>query len=394
MSKTLPVRARVTICVALLLLGAAALWLIFSTEPEAQREAATRQTAMLVQVTSPEVGDFRPEIEAMGTVMPASEIVLTPRVSGEVVERSAAFVPGGFLRKGDVVIRIDDADYRNALAQRESGLQQAIAELEIEKGRQDLAERDYRELKGTISEDNRALILREPQLRASEAAVQSARAAVEQARLDLERTIVRAPYDAQVLTREVNVGSLVTAGDPLGRLAGVDEYWVETTLALDDLRWLNFSDEENRHGSPVHIRHRTAWAPGQVREGHLFRLIGELEGNTRLARALVTVPDPLARNLDPSTAPSLMIGTFVECRIEGQEIPGALRLRREHLRANGSVWLMRDGKLVIQPVEIVFEDAEFAYITGGLARDDQVVTTSLATVKEGVPLRTSETATP
>lgn len=376
----------------LVLAGAAALWLIFSTEPQAQREAAVRQTAMLVQVTNPEAGLFRPVIEAMGTVTPASHITLTPRVSGEVVGLSDSFVPGGFIRKGEVVVRLDDADYRNALLQRESEHKQAIAQLEIEKGRQDLAANDYRELKGTISEDNRSLILREPQQRAAEAVVQSAQAALDQARLDLERTAVKAPFDAHVLERQANVGSLVSEGDPLGRLAGVDQYWVETTIPLDKLRWLRFAERDGEVGSPVRIRHRAAWGPGQYREGYLARLIGELEGPTRLARALVVVEDPLARKMDDPEVPPLMIGTFVESRIEGREIANALKLPREHIRANSTVWLMREGALAIQPVEIVFEDAESAYIVSGLESDDQVVTTSLATVQEGVPLRTGDGA--
>ena len=73
-------------------------------------------------------------------------------------------------------------------------------------------------------------MLREPQRLAAEARVQSARAAVEQARVDLGRTVIRAPFDAQVLSREVEIGSQVSPGDPLARLVGVDRYWVEISL--------------------------------------------------------------------------------------------------------------------------------------------------------------------
>lgn len=384
----------VVISVMLALGGAAALALIFSTEPVAQREAAVRQTAMLVQLTQPERGSFRPVIETLGTVMPAREIMLTPRVGGEVVEIADAFDPGGFVRRGEMVVRIDDADYRNLLLQRQSELEQAIAERELELGQRDKAEQDYRQLGRPVPEHRKALILREPQLRSVEAAVQSARAAEAQARLDLDRTNVRAPFDAHVLSRDANVGSQVNAGEPLGRLAGVDTYWVEATIPLDKLRWLSFAEGEEAEGSRVEIRHRTAWEKGQVREGRLYRLIGELEGETRLARALVTVDDPLARSDQHRGAARLMIGAFVECRIEGREIRDAVRLSRAYLRANNTVWLMRDGALAIQPVEVVFEDAEYAYIQDGLDEGDQVVTTSLATVREGVPLRVENSTQP
>ena len=201
---------------------------------------------------------------------------------------------------------------------------------------------------------------------------------------------MKAPFDAHVLTREANVGSLVSAGDGIGRLAGTDEYWVEITVPLDRLRWLKFAENESDHGSAVEIRHRTAWKEGEVRAGHLYRLIGELEGNTRLARALVSVPDPLVHENSTGSPPPLMIGTFVECRIQGRQITNVVRLPRDYLRANNTVWLMRDGALAVQPLTIVLEDPQYAYVSAGLSADDLVVTTSLSTVKEGTPLRVED----
>ncbi len=379
-------RKTLLICIVLLLAGAVALLLIFNTEPVEQRESAVRESAMLVEVTAAEAGDFRPQIHAVGTVVPAQEITLRPRVAGEIVEISRAFVPGGYVKAGEVLLRLDPADYRNALQQRESELQQAIAELEIEHGRQDIAERDYRQLDKDLDAAKKALVLREPQLRSAEARVQAARVALEQARLDLERTAIRAPFDAQVLSRNVNLGSQVNTGDALARLVGLDTYWVETTVPLDRLRWLTFARDGSQGGSPVMVRHRTAWPAGQQREGYLYQLIGELEGDTRLARVLVAVDDPLGRTAE-GDVPDLIIGSFVECLIEGREIRDAVRLNRDHVRKDDTVWLMRDDRLAVQPVDIVFRDAEHVYIRDGVAAGEQVVTSSLATVREGVRLR-------
>jgi len=376
-------RATLAICAALVVAGAAALALIFNTEPEVQRESAVRETAMLVEVTAVEAGTFRPVIEAMGTVRAAREITLRPRIAGEVVGMAAEFVPGGEVAQGDVLLRLDDADYRIALEQRQSELQQAAADLEIEHGRQQIAERDYRQLNKDLLPENRALVLREPQLKAAEAGVRAARAAVERAQLDLERTAVRAPFHAQVLSREVNLGSQVSAGGALARLVGVDTYWVEATIPLERLRWLNFS-EDTAQASPVSIRHRSAWPEGEAREGYLYRLVGELEGDTRMARVLVAVDDPLGRGSDQ---PGLILGSYVECRIHGRPIENVVRIPRDLVRKGDTVWLMRDGRLAIQPVAIAFQDAEYAYVSEGLAADDRVVTTSLATVRDGIPLR-------
>lgn len=379
-------RSRLTktllLCAALVVAGGVALWVIFNTEPEVRRESAVRETAMLVEVAAVETGDFRPQVRATGTVKPAREVVLRPRVSGEVVALADEFVPGGEAAAGEMLLRIDPSDYRITLDQRESELQQAVAELDIELGRQEIAERDYRGLNKDLDPDNRALVLREPQLRSAEATVRAATAAVEQARMDLERTTVRAPFHAQVLSREVNLGSQVSAGDGLARLVGVDSYWVETTIPLDRLRWLSFGGSDG--GSPVTIRHRSAWPESESRSGYLFRLIGELEGDTRMARVLVTVDDPLGR---AGGGPQLVIGSFVECLIEGRELRNVARVPRDLVRKGDTVWLMRDDQLAIQPVDIAFRDNDYAYVRSGLAAGDRIVTTSLATVKDGIALR-------
>lgn len=375
------------VCLGLALVGALAGWLIFATEPGASREAAVRQTAMLVSVTRPEAGDFRPNIVATGTVQPAREITLRPRVSGEIAAMADSFVPGGRAEQGEVLVRLEAADYRNTLAQRESELAQAEADLAIEEGRQAVAERDYAQAGSDLSPENEALVLREPQRRRAEAQVAIARTAVEQAQLELARTRIQAPFDAQVVTREINVGSQVAAGDALGRLVGVDTYWVEASVPVSRLPWLAFGEESESGGSPVVVQDRAAWPEGMHREGRLLRLVGELDATTRLARVQVAVEDPLLLADDAPDRPRLMLGAFVELSLSGREITDVVRVSRDYIRQNDTIWLMRDDRLVINDVDIVFEDAEYAYIRSGVSGDDRVVTSNLATVEDGVRLR-------
>ncbi len=385
------VRATLLICVLLVLCAVVILAVIYNTEPTVMRESAVRETRMPVDTVVLTRDEYRPEILTTGSVIPSREVVLRPRISGEVTGLSDAFAPGGFVRKDETLLNIDGADYRIALSQRESELQKAIAELEIEHGRQDIALRDYRELGKELRPENRSLVLREPQLRSAQASVRAAEAAVEQARLDLQRTTVVAPFDAQVLTRDANLGSQVSVGDGLARLVGMDVYWVETTVPLDRLRWLVLPREGNEAGSAVQIRHRTAWLEGQVRWGQVYRLIGELEGNTRMARVLVAVEDPLSLRSENVGAPQLIIGSFVQCTILGEPLDDVVRIDRKHLRKNNTVWLSVDGALSIRSVNVVLMDAEYAYVDDGLVNGDRLITTSLATVKDGILLSERET---
>lgn len=380
-------KATLVICGAILLAGTAVIAVILSTEPTATRETVTKKTAMPVAVIQARSGTFRPTIVAMGTVQPAQDIVLRPRVSGEIVERSDDFVPGGFVDKGDVLLQLDRGDYAAALHQRNSELRQAEAQLEIEQARQAIAERGSRELEQSGRAKRRELVLRRSQVNAAKGAVEAARAAVEQAELNLQRTTIKAPFDAHVLSRNVNIGSQVSAGDELGRLVGNDTYWVETTVPVSKLNRLSFPDNGESIGSQVRIRNRTAWPEGTHRIGHLYKLVGELEQQTRMARVLVAVEDPLAREPQNSDAPHLMIGAYVENRIQAAPLKDVVKLERDYLRQEDTVWVMGDGKLDIRDVQVVFRDNDYAYISAGLSDGERVVTSNLATVDEGAPLR-------
>ncbi len=372
---------------AIIVVAALLTSLIFLTEPRATRTGATKQTAMLVDIIEAQKGAFRPSVVAMGTVEPARDIVLSPRVSGEIIKRSQAFTPGGFVEKGELLLQIDPADYRNTLRQRESDLRQAVTDLKIEMGRQEVAQKDYQLLDDTLTAENKALVLREPQLNAARARVEAARAAVDQAKVELERTLIRAPFDAHILSRNVNVGSQVSPDDNLGRLVGMDTYWVSATVPLSKLRWLAFPESESEKGSDVRIRNRGAWPKDVYRTGHLYKMVGALEERTRMARVLVSVDDPLARRKGASDLPALMIGAFVEAHIKAREIEDVVRINRDYVRKNDTAWIMEDDKLRIRDLEIVFRDANYAYVRQGLNDKDRVVTTNLSTVVDGAKLR-------
>lgn len=373
----------------MLLLAAAVVAIIFSTEPSAERAGAVKQTAMLVQVAGVERGTFRPLIVVTGTVTPERDIVLRPRVGGQVVERAPAFTPGGFVEASETLLKLDPADYENTLRQRRTELRQAASELKLELGRQDVARHEYEVLGERLPLGETALVLREPQLEAAQVRVEAAQVAVDQAELELRRATLRAPFAAQVLSREVDIGSQVSPGDALARLVGVETYWVVVAVPLPLRRWLGFAEgEADEPGSEVTIHNRSAWPEGVYRTGHVQRVIGALDEQTRLARVIVSVPDPLALLPDaPRGAPALMVGEFVEARIRGREIEDVVRLDRDYLRKDDTVWVMQEGQLRIAAVEVVLEDADYAYVSAGLGAQDRVVTTNLATVVEGAPLR-------
>ena len=378
-----------TLLISLLILGAALAltFLIFRTEPTAEKVDATKETAMLVDVVTAERGDYTPTLIATGTVQAAQDIMISPRVSGQIVSLSEDFVPGGYVSKGQLLVQIDPADFQNQLRLRKSELEQAKSDLKLEKGRQEVARQDFELLQSELSGVDSQLVLRQPQLESINARVEAAQASVEQAQLNLKRSSVRAPFNAHI-SRNAHIGSQVSPGQSLGRIVGTDEYWINVSIPLSQSAWINLP-EEGQEGAPVKIHNRTAWPKGVYRKGRLFKKIGALDANTRLQQFLVRVSDPLLLQSPKDSLPPLIVGSFVETEIEGSKIPNVVRLNRDFLRQNNTAWVMNKGKLEIRELDIVFKDAKFAYIRSGIEDGDQVISTNLSTVVEGSALRTS-----
>ncbi len=379
------------ISLAILVAGAVLVWFVFLSEPTATRGPDTAlETAMLVDITTAERQDYRPTITAMGRVRAARELTLRPRVSGQIIDRASEFTPGGMVDEGEMLVKIDPADYEATLQQRRSELSQARSDLDIEQGQQNVAEQEFELLGEELSGSNKALVLRQPQLEQARASVESAEAALKQAQLELDRTSVTAPFNARVLSREISVGTQVSTGEEMGRLVGVEKYWVEATIPQSHLRWLRFDERSGETGAPATIRNNTAWPEDQHREGRLQRLVGELDETSRLARVLITVEDPLALESETADKPPLLIGSFLNTTIEGRKLEDVVRLNRNHIRRNDTVWIMEDGELSIRDADIAFRDAEYASVTSGVEAGESVITSDVATVVEGADLRTEE----
>jgi len=381
--RVLYVLVRVFACLVFVGIAAGVMTWVYSTEPTATREGATRKTAALVETFIAEPGTYQPALAVLGNVQPEREITLSTRVGGELVSIDPLFVDGGFVDQGQHLVTIDPADYENELTLHQSELKQVMAELAIEQGRQAVARKELEALGQELTDENRALVLREPQIASIRARVQAAEAAVDQARLNLQRTRITSPFDAQIMVSTADLGSQVAPGDAVARLVGTERYWVVASVPQRHLGRLIFPNGD-QPGSQVEITLDTVWGKGVSRRGRVLRLLGELDPMARLAKVLIVVEDPLALQTD---GPPLLLHTIVQARIDGKPLTDVYRLPRDVLRQNDTLWLYNNGELAIRQVNVVYGNADYIFVSDGLEPGDEVVTTPLASVAEGRPLR-------
>jgi RND family efflux transporter MFP subunit len=363
-----------------------------ATRPKARRQKPPQQ-ARLVTVETAEKTNHKTVVSAMGPVIPAQEITLAPEVSGRVTFVDPLVIPGGAVQQGQVLIKIDSRDYEAVVKQRQSELAQAELNLKLEQGNQLVAQQEYKLLDDIVQQQDEELVLRKPHLEETRAALESAKAQLATAQLDVERCTVKAPFNAVIQEKLVDVGAQVTPSSSLLTIMGTDEYWVQAKVNVDQLHWINIPDGDGQQGSSVKIFDGAAWGPDIWREGRVLRLLGQLEEQGRLAQVLVSVKDPLSLSSDSSKFPPILVGSYVRIKIDGKTIEDVFSVRRDYLHDGDNIWVMnKNDQLEIRPVEVLFREKDTVYLSNGLQDGDRIVTTDISAPVDGMLLRLNHEA--
>lgn len=364
---------------------------LYATKPVAERRRPVPQIPLVETITA-ESMNHQVTIDTMGTVMASRAITLKPRVSGTVIETAGAFVPGGLFTKGEVILRLDPKDYVLALNKKKIELEKAEADLALEMGRQEVAREEVRLLQSTLNQPvgNSDLALRKPQLAQVKADIASVRTDIELAALDLERTLIQAPFNCMVLEKYVEPGSQVSVQEALADIVATDEYWVEATVPMDRLQWIDIPRTADGTGSPAVVTSQA----GTRYPGRVIRLLGSLNADSRMARVLVAVSDPLS--LVSGDRVPLLLDSYVNISIQGRTIKDAIAVPRKALQENDTVWVEEDGKLRIRPVAIAWKGTDRLFISHGIKPGDAVIVSELSMAVENmaVATETGDTATP
>jgi len=184
-----------------------------------------------------------------------------------------------------------------------------------------------------------------------------------------------------------NLGTQVSEGMPVAEIVGIEKYWVMATIPPTKLPFISFPSGDEP-GATVELYKRSSNGKAGQRSGRLFRLIGELEPNTRLARVVIEVEDPLCRKPGSAGLPPLLVGEFLEVHIQGKTLQDVVRLPIDYLRKNDTTWVMSEkDKLEIRQLDIIFKDSSYAYLESGISAGERIITSSLSRVSEGAELR-------
>ena len=377
----------------------------------------------LVSATKVRLGDIRPRLRLYGEIVAGREVELRALVAGEVVAVADTFIDSGSLRQGDMIVAIDDFDYRARFDELTAQIREATARLEEIKARRnshaaalrrdqemvELHQRDVERMsalsgRGTVSEkkldtarmeltkQQRTTEIRQSDLRAETAHIKQQEAVINRLNVglrrterDLQRVRLTAPFDGFLADVQAQVGKRLSANDRVARL--IDAGRLEARVTLSDGQYGRLVSEDSRRGGQNESQNgiligrevEITWQVG----GHQFPYKGRLDRIGAQIDSASGGVQVYIRLEGVDLSKPLRPGAFVTISMPDRTFRGVAQLPESALYDSNTVYIIEGERLKKRQVELVARIGNDVLLRGKIRDGDQVVTTRFAEIGPG-----------
>lgn len=356
---------------------AAVLYMLGQISPDAIQEKDPMDVN--VQILTPI--DYQIKIKSTGTTTPITQTVLTSEVGGEVIYRSKKFSEGSSVISGEILAKIDDTDlqlqYKNALLQ----LASAEVQFAVQQAEAEIAQEAWDQVGEGIPQE---LATKKPQLKQAKAALEVAKAQVQSAEKKLDKTEITAPYTGRIQNINIDLGSTIIPGQPVGSMYTSNEIEVTLSVKDSDLQFLDIPmDGRKLNPDQKSIVIIKSLYKGEMQEwaGNLERVDGVIDPMTRMIKLIANFKN----NFIEETKPILPIGLFVEAEINGKQLEDIFMIPNSALTPNDELlFLNQDDALEIRKVSVLTKMKNHILVKEGMKAGERVVVSKLSIATNGM----------
>lgn len=286
-------------------------------------------------------------INATGTLLANEEVALRPEISGRVV--AISFSEGSRVRKGQLLVKINDADLQAELKGKRLEEKLAADEERRKKGLLDIAgisQEEYDKSANTFK------------------MIQAEREVIES---QIAKTEIVAPFNGVVGLRDVSQGSYVTPDILMATMQEIDPMKVEFSVPEKYARQV-------QRGTPIRVE---AGDAGQELAGMVFAVESKIDLGTRTIRARATIPNPKG---------DLIPGSFVKVDITLESLTDAIVVPTGAIipqLGGDKVFIGLNGKAKAVPIKTGIRNESTVQVIEGLHAGDTLLTTGLLQLSEG-----------
>lgn len=371
-------RTLLTILAVLAATGGAA-WYFAKTEASATAKKGQVPPPVPVRLARAEMRDMPLRLELAGRTEPYETVTLKARVEGQILH--VPFTEGQHVRQGEVLLKLDPADFQARLNQAEANL--AKGQAQLVKARTDVERYIALRAKGFVSEEKVSEML--TAAAAAESSARADAAAVELARLQLSYTAIKAPFDGVVGAKLVFPGTAVKINETaLALVNRVRPLYVAFAVAEKYLPQLQAGMRSGTKSMKALI---SLPGIGTAREG----VVRFLDNGVDVATGTIQLKAIVA-NEDEALAP----GQFISVSLVLDTIKDAVVIPAEAVQqgAEGSFLFVakEDGSVEMRKIRIASVQQQLAIVSEGLAGGETVVTEGQLRLTAGARVKAADAA--
>jgi len=397
---------------------------------------AAKERAQTVRVIKLSALDVIPRAIGYGYVKPGQVWQAVAEVSGKIVEVSPSFKTGNFAKEGSVLVRIDPAAYKLAVAQMEASIQEMQAQisqldlqvknlltsLKIEKSALKLNKTNMERNKSALA-DNSVSYLQYEQTqlayqaqlskmqnlenelnlipsnkKALEAGLAISRAKLEDAHLNLKNTAVTVPFNSRITETSAEIGQFVQKGQTVATADGTSSAEIAAQIPMSKMAdLLRSADHKPLHSTDRSMEKLTKLFGLQVKvrlpdesfqvewEARFARADATIDPQTGTFGAIVAVDNPYQKVIT-GVRPPLVRNMYCEVEISGRIIPGTIVIPRAAIHDKYVFLVNSESRLERRLVVVDFSQTDFYVIKQGLKAEETLVVSDLVPAIESMLL--------
>ena len=274
---------------------------------------------------------------------------LKAQVKGEITNMSEQFATGNVVKKGQVLAQIDNTEYLQAVASAKATLADAKLALQEEQDLGNQAKREWQR-SGVTQAPSSPLVFRTLQLEAAQATADNAQYALQTAQRDEKNTHISAPFDAVILSRDVDLGTYVSIGDTLATLNSTDKVEISVPLSLS--QWQNLASDKSGEVILSDVTTQNQW------QGYIARFEQHLDDSSRQRSVVVALDKPFEQ------ATPLLPGTFLAVQIAGKALNNVIKFPASAVSQEGLIWYVNEQNTLMSiQAQKLFERGDYVYIS-------------------------------